>query len=282
LGYELINPLRERFLEHARQIIPSGKLRLYCARGGLRSHKMAEFLEANGYEVTLLKGGYKSYRNWVLNRIKRFTNIVIVSGYTGCGKTEVLGELAQLGCQVLDLEALANHKGSAFGALGNMPQPGSAQFHNLIFNAIKDYKPELPLWVENESVTIGKVFLPKELWDNMLVANGYEIELPLSERVGFIMRTYGKFDTESLISCIKMLSKRLGDEACRELCRLTADHQLELVVRQLIKYYDKGYEVSRSQKECQEFVKIHFDTLEPHKIARFLKSEYRKNPTNKL
>ncbi len=281
LGYELVNPISHTFIKQAETISTGKNVRMYCARGGLRSQKMAEFLSANGYEVLVLKGGYKAYRNYILHEIKKFRNIIILSGYTGSGKTEILQELGHLGCQVLDLEALANHKGSAFGSLGNKPQPGSGYFHNLIFEALRHYSPEIPLWVENESVTIGKVYLPKELWENMVLARGYEIELPISERVRFILRNYGGYETQNLVDCIQALSRRLGDEACRELCELTRENQLETVVERLFKYYDKAYQNGRNKKNCQEFVKISFETLDPKKIAGFLLSETGKNSINK-
>jgi len=280
LGYELVNPIKETFIQELENVSDHKNISLYCARGGLRSHKMAEFLSAAGYDVLILKGGYKTYRNHILQTIRKFRNIMILSGHTGSGKTEVLGELSKLGCQVLDLEALANHKGSVFGALGNKPQPSSGHFHNLIYQSLKSFSPESPLWVENESVTIGKVYQPKELWENMLLANGYEIVLPLSERVKFTLENYGNFDIESLVHCIQALSKRLGDESCRQLCELTEQNKLEPVVERLFKYYDKAYENGREKRNCQKFVKISFDAFDAKKIAAFLHDQSQNNSNN--
>jgi tRNA 2-selenouridine synthase len=272
LGYQLVDPLRESILEQATLLGPGGKVRMYCARGGLRSNKMAEFLDMKGYEVTVLKGGYKAYRNHVLGLIRSFRHIILLSGHTGSGKTEVLQELRKLGCQVLDLEGLANHKGSAFGALGNNEQPVSGQFHNMIFQILRNYHPEKPLWIENENITIGKVCLPNELWENMLTAKGYEIVLPVEERVAFILKHYGHFDRLSLVRCVNSLSKRLGDEDCRKLCSLIEEGDLAPVVERLFSYYDKAYEHGREKRKCQEFVKLQFDKLNPVEIAGFLLS----------
>ncbi len=272
LGYELVDPLREQLLESAKALTAGNRVRLYCARGGLRSNKMAEFLETNGYEVEVLRGGYKAYRNHILGFIKNFRNIIILSGYTGSGKTEILEHIARMGGQVLDLEGLANHKGSAFGALGNAPQPCSGLFHNLIYEAIRSYDPAQPLWVESESMTIGKVYIPNELWENMQVARGFEIVLPVQERISYILRNYGGFDAQSLIACVKTLGRRLGDEACREFCDLIEEGRLEPVVEGLFRYYDKAYEHGRKKRNCQEYVKLHFSRLEPERIAGFLLS----------
>lgn len=270
LGYKLVNPLRQDLLKAIQRISNQKKVRLYCARGGLRSANMAQFFSEHGYEVELLKGGYKAYRKHILNVIAAYRNIIILSAYTGSGKTEILKALAARQAQVLDLEDLAQHKGSAFGNLGYNGQPSSALFHNLIFDAIKGYDQSKPLWVENESVTIGKVYLPKELWENMKSAAGVEIEVPAEKRLQFTLEHYGHYDKNDLIACVNNLNKRLGDEETRRLSSLIAEGQLEPAVRSLFRYYDKSYEFGRSKRNCHQYVKIHFSDLDPTEIAAFL------------
>jgi len=280
LGYQLVNPLREAMLSKANTFSQDKTISLYCARGGLRSAKMAAFLSENGFQVYVLKGGYKSYRRHILAEISQFTNIVIVAGHTGCGKTEVLQEMEKLGAQVLDLESLAHHKGSAFGGLGHPEQPSTSQFQNRIFEVLRRFSPALPLWVENESVKIGRVCIPEELWENMCNAGGYELVLPVDERVKFILEGYGKFDTESLVMCIRNLARRLGDEDMRRLCQMTAERDLEPVVRRLIAYYDKSYDHHVSGRDCQIFVKMPFEKVKPLEIAAFLLSCHSGKSTN--
>lgn len=260
LGYQMVNPIRHTFIEGIQQITDSQTVKLYCARGGLRSNKMAEYLNTNGYDVMLLKGGFKSYRNYLLKQISSFQNLIILGGNTGCNKTGILEALRKKGEQVLNLEALANHKGSAFGAIGEAPQPSNAQFSNLIFDALKDYNPERRLWVESESISIGSIAIPLELWTNMQKANGIEIVLPLQERINFIVNTYGQFDLNTLAESIRKLSKRLGGQATTELCALTLNNQLPQVVERLLHYYDKGYERSRLKKNCQNYVKFELES----------------------
>ncbi len=263
LGYQLINPLRDSFLEQLKQYTADKEIKLYCARGGLRSHKMAEFLSESGYTVHLLKGGYKAYRNIVINRLSAFKNIFILSGYTGCDKTGILEQLRIKGEQVLNLEALAHHKGSAFGALGETPQPSNAQFSNLIFDALKEYDFNNRLWVESESISIGKVAIPLEFWYNMLNANGIEIVLPIEKRVNFIVENYGQYDKMQLIAAIEKISKRLGGQETTELCEKTTKGELHQVVMRLLKYYDKAYEGSRLKRNCQNYVKFNLDCIDP-------------------
>jgi tRNA 2-selenouridine synthase len=182
----------------------------------------------------------------------------------------VLEALRSIGEQVLDLEALANHRGSAFGGLGQEIQPSSSMFHNMIYEAIKSFEDSRITWIESESVTIGKVYLPKELWEYMKVADRYEIILPVSERVKHTLKLYGQFETSYLSGCIRQLQKRLGNEEMQLLCALTEIGDLEPVVVSLLKYYDKAYEHGRAKKVSHNFVKLYFPRLEPLKIAKFL------------
>ena len=270
LGYELVNPIQHSFVPMLQSQTDAKSIKIYCARGGLRSNLMCQFFQEQGYEVLHLKGGYKSYRNHILSTIAAFKNLCIVSGYTGSGKTEVLQALRSIGEKVIDLEALAHHRGSAFGALGQSEQPSSAMFHNLIYEQIKDVHPNATIWLESESVTIGKVYLPKELWENMRQSDGYEIIVPVEERVKHTLKLYGSFETEYLIACIRQLERRLGNEEMQLLCALTDIGELEPVVKRLLKYYDKAYDHGRQKRESHKFVKLYFPALEPLKIAKFL------------
>lgn len=278
VGYELVNPIKPRLLDELMQLKGNQQnIRVYCARGGMRSRLMSEFFEANGVDVTMLKGGYKFYRRHILSRIDAFKKLRVLSGFTGSGKTEILQALRQKGVQVLDLEQLAKHKGSAFGNLEGIDQPVTAQFHNLIDLELRQFDVNRYTWIESESFNIGQVHLPAELWENMKTAQRVEIEVPIENRVKNILDQYGKIDKHLLLSGISVLRKRLGDEDYRQLCEWVMEGNLEPVVVRLLKYYDKGYENGRKRRDCQEFVKFVFDHSDPFKIAEFLMKELEGN-----
>ena len=270
LGFELVNPNRANLLKTIQQELEGKTIALYCARGGLRSNHMASFFSENGYTVYVLNGGYKAFRNHLLSIISQFKRIIILSAHTGSGKTEVLQALKKQGAQVLDLEGLAKHKGSVFGALGQAAQPSSAAFHNVIFEELKHYNHQEVLWVENESFTIGKVHLPIELWTQMKLAAGVELFVPLAERVKFIEADYGRYPAGELIECIQKLNKRLGDEVCRNVCHMVGEGDLKSAIFTLFKYYDKAYDMGRLKRNCHHYVKIEFEHLEIERMAEYL------------
>jgi len=270
LGHQLISPLEPMLLDQIKSCAPNNQLRLYCARGGLRSHKMAEFLSQNGFEVKLVKGGYKRYRQEVLSTIAQFTQILILSGYTGSGKTQVLQAIKAKGAQVLDLEALAHHKGSAFGHLGMPIQNSSAQFHNDIYEVLKTLDPNKILWVENESFIIGKVHMPAPLWQNMQTAKVIAYQIPVEERVKLIIEAYGQFPKSQLMERVVKLSKRLGHEMAQQICEYIAADQLEKAVPPLLKYYDKAYTMGRVKRAQAPYMQVDFDHFDANAIAEQL------------
>lgn len=271
VGYDLVNPIKSKLKEGLIQLKGTRQqVRVYCARGGLRSRLMSEFFEENGVDVIMLKGGYKFYRRHILSRIDGFKKLRVLSGFTGSGKTEILQALKEIGEQVLDLEDLAKHKGSAFGNLEGTVQPVTSYFHNLIDLELRKFDANKYTWIESESFNIGKVHMPAELWENMKNAQRIEVEVPLENRVKNILHQYGKIDKHLLVSGISVLRKRLGDEDFKQLSEWVLEGNLEPVVLRLLKYYDKGYENGRKRRDCQEFVKFVFDYSDPFKIAEFL------------
>lgn len=168
LGYEYVEPKLENFIAESEKVAPLKEVAVHCWRGGMRSHAFAEHLSSHGFnKVYLIAGGYKSYRNYVLQSYNKEVKLIIIGGYTGSGKTEILKQLHEDGLQVIDLEAIANHKGSAFGRIGKLNQPTSEQFENNFFHEWNKLDFSKYILLEDESFSIGSVNLPNALYKKM-------------------------------------------------------------------------------------------------------------------
>ncbi len=217
---------------------------VHCWRGGMRSGAVSWLLDMYGFEVYTLRGGYKNYRNWVLDQFSRPYSLRILSGYTGSGKTEILSEMARLGAPTVDLEGLAGHRGSAFGALGLPPQPSVEQFENKL--AIELYivsrkYPDKTIWLESESNRIGNVNIFHTFFNQMKTAPRVHVEVSLAARLDYITMGYGNFDREQLKAAVSRIQKRLGGlETKNTLSHLDAG-RIRDAFEILLRYYDKFY-----------------------------------------
>ncbi|TMI92116.1 MAG: tRNA 2-selenouridine(34) synthase MnmH [Bacteroidetes bacterium] len=229
---------------------------VYCWRGGMRSGAIGWLLDVYGFKVHTLVGGYKKFRTRVLDTFKLPFDLKILGGYTGAGKTEVIKELGRAGEHVIDLEDIANHKGSAFGNIGMPAQPTQEMFENVLSirlrtlryesNYIPDSNPQLiidhaPIWLEDESQRIGLINIPNDLWQNMRRSQLYFLDIPFEERLKHIVEEYGCFDKDKMIDAIVRIKDRLGNlEAKKAIEFLNEDNTIESF-RILLKYYDKWY-----------------------------------------
>ncbi|MEO8892941.1 MAG: tRNA 2-selenouridine(34) synthase MnmH [Coleofasciculaceae cyanobacterium] len=230
---------------------------LYCWRGGQRSNSMALVLNQIGWQVTILDGGYKTYRTHVRDRLQELPqhfNYQVLSGMTGSGKTHILQQLAQRGLQVLDLEALANHRGSLLGQEWDgklSPQPSQKLFETLLLQALQAFDTNKPVWVEAESNKIGQVYLPSALWQQMKQAKCVEIQLPMAVRINWLLQEYPHLTThpELLKSKLARLKSRHGSEKINQWYHLIDNGQWhDLVGDLLTNHYDPTY--SRSTDQC--------------------------------
>jgi len=258
-GLELVGPKLKNFVLQARK--QKGALCLYCWRGGMRSNSMAWLLETAGREVYVLEGGYKAYRTYCRELIASGLKLIMLSGPTGSGKTEILHHLAALGEQVLDLEGLANHRGSSFGGIGQPIQPSTEQFTNLIFEKMEGFDRIRPIWVEGESQTIGKVSILNELFFQMNNCPTIRIDPPREERVKRLLRDYAGFPVEELRLSIEKISKRLGGKDTQDTLEALSVGDFQKVVELTLDYYDKGYEFSMARRETEmtPFVPTSYD-----------------------
>ncbi len=187
---------------------------IHCWRGGMRSAAVAWLLDLYGYKTYTLTGGYKTFRNWVLKQFDKPYNFKVLGGYTGSGKTVMLEELQRSGQPVINLEALANHKGSAFGSIGEKPQPSQEMFENLLAcqlhaNASGEGSQE-SLWIEDESQRIGKLYIPQSIWEIMRNSSVHFLDIPFEERLNYLVTTYGTLDKNEIETAIIRIQKRLG------------------------------------------------------------------------
>jgi tRNA 2-selenouridine synthase len=237
-----------------------GGVLVHCWRGGMRSAGVAWLLDLYGFKVYTLVGGYKVYRKWVLQQFEKEYPFKIIGGYTGSGKTLVLKELARQN-PVIDLEALAHHKGSAFGALGQAPQPKQEMFENLLAgklcNTLLDeckpstfnLQPSTCIWLEDESQRIGNLQIPMPLWYTMRKSPVYFLDIPFEERLEYIVQEYGKFEKEKLVNAIIRLQKKLGGLDTKNAINHLLENDYRACFRILLAYYDKLYNKALQNRE---------------------------------
>ncbi len=239
-GLEIVGPKLGGFAKFA-LALKSDNILIHCWRGGMRSSSMAWLLEQVGIECSLLTGGYKSYRGHVLKSFEKPLKIVLLGGYTGSGKTDLLKILKDSGEQVLDLEGLACHKGSAFGAIGQVDQPSGEYFENLLSLEVEALDGEKVVWIEDESRNVGKVFIPEQLWKQMRVSPLVKVEASFEARLDRLMRDYGCYSVDLLSASIKKIEKRLGYDKCKLALEACENGDIRSAAQISLLYYDKAY-----------------------------------------
>lgn len=225
--------------------LQSPQLNVMCWRGGMRSGFAAQIFKTIGYNSSTLQGGYKVFRNHALSLWNRFDSnrykLFVLGGLTGSGKTEILHELKKQGEQVLDLEGLANHRGSAFGNIGLKQQPTQEQFENNLAQKWLAFSPAKPIWIEDENRVIGKCHLPAPLYQAIHQAQLFYIECPQEERLFHLMQIYGNAPSENLVRSTLCLARRLGGALTQEIIKLIQSGNIQKAIEQSLPYYDKTY-----------------------------------------
>lgn len=241
LGLDLIGGNLSSLLTQTEAAAAGKPLLLYCWRGGMRSGSLAWLLDLYGLPVSTLTGGYKSYRHWALAQLAAARKLLVLAGATGTGKTELLHALRAAGHQVLDLEALANHNGSAFGALGHAPQPTTEQFENLLAGQLQHLDPTRATWVEDESRTIGRITIPDEFWKQMQTAPAVVLQAGMDYRCRRLVAEYGRFTQAELSAALQKIERKLGGLAYRQAQEALHAGDLHTVAQLTLNYYDKAY-----------------------------------------
>jgi tRNA 2-selenouridine synthase len=240
-GLNLIGPSMADKLSMAISLATDNKLLVHCWRGGMRSESMAWLFTLGGIETEILDGGYKSYRNYILGKLSEHRDMIVLGGLTGSGKTHILKYLEANGHNVIDLEGLANHKGSAFGALGQLSQPTSEYFTNILFDKWNKFDPGKVIWVEDESKNIGTVYLEDQIYFKMQKSPVIAIIMDVKARMPRLVEEYSSYNKEELIASIQKISKRLGGDNTHEAIAAIVKDDFEKAIEITLKYYDRTY-----------------------------------------
>ena len=259
-GLELSGSSMHSKLEKALKISGGGRLLIHCWRGGMRSEAMAWLFSLGDIETEVLEGGYKSYRHYILESLSAERKMIVLGGLTGSGKTRILGYIKKAGHQVVDLEDIANHKGSAFGSLGQSPQPSTEHFANLLYDELKNIDRDRPLWIEDESRNIGNVFLPEEFYLNMQKNPAVVLLMEPAVRMPRLQREYAAYSADELITSIIKISKRLGSENTREALQSVGSGDLTRAIEITLNYYDKAYLFGLKRRQEKNLKYVNTDT----------------------
>jgi tRNA 2-selenouridine synthase len=251
-GLDIILPKTSKVLATLRTLTSAKKLRMYCWRGGMRSINMAWMFETNGYSVSLLTGGYKTYRKYIRTSLDEKANVVVLGGFTGSGKTEILNRLVEFNEQVIDLEKLASHKGSAFGGIGLPGQPSNEQFENDLFKIWMNLDKSRFIWLEDESRMIGRVTLPDPVVRKILESPLIILEVPQEVRVKRLVGEYAGIDDRLLREAVMKIEARLGKPRAKGALVSIQEKNYAAVAGQVLAYYDETYSFSINRRQNQQ------------------------------
>jgi len=271
-GLRIVGPQLADFVVKAKSLLQGKSAKVHCWRGGMRSSSMAWLLQTAGIRAITLEGGYKSYRKWALSALNQPRQVCVVGGLTGCGKTAILRALKDQGEQILDLEEIASHRGSSYGMLGMLPQPSNEQFENEIALQWSVSSLNCPLWIEDESRSIGSCRLPDALFKQLGCAPLFVIQRPLQERIAHLVAEYGSADPEALIASTQRLRKRLGGLHTKLAIDRILSRDMPAAIELLLKYYDSTYQHAIERRK-QPLVLLQGNHLTPKEWAQRLQME---------
>jgi tRNA 2-selenouridine synthase len=256
---------------------------IYCWRGGQRSKAFSIVLSEVGWRTNQLKGGYKEYRNQVINFLDNIgpkLKITLISGKTGSAKTKILKSIENEGGQILDLEGLANHKGSLLGKIPDLIQPSQKFFESLIFNKIQNLNLKDKIYIEAESSKIGNIHIPKSIWKKMIKSPRIEISANVELRAKFLVSDYDYMcnDPTLINPIIKGLKNRLSKKLFDEWTNLIDRKKwFDLTKSFLENHYDPSYSSNTIKNDRKVIKKITATSLKNSDIKDIAKKILNKN-----
>lgn len=241
LGLDIVGPKMTDFIRQSKALTDNNEILVHCWRGGMRSGSFGWLLETAGMNVFTLTGGYKAFRMQVLEGLWEPRKVIVLGGKTGSGKTEILHELRAKGEQVIDMEKLAHHKGSSYGAIGQLAQPSTEHFENEIYLEWRQLDPRRRVWIEDESRTVGRCQLPDGPWTQMQNAPLVLVDMDKNLRIERLVREYACFDISLLYEATHRIQKRLGGQHHKAAIEALDRRDFAAVAEITLTYYDKAY-----------------------------------------
>lgn len=248
-------------------------LRLHCWRGGMRSGSVAWLAGTLDVPVRLLEGGYKAYRRWVLDTFEQSWPLLVLGGRTGTGKTDLLLALRRQGAAVVDLEGLAQHRGSSFGGLGLPAQPSSEHFENRLAASLRCLEGRGPIWVEAESAQVGRCRIPAGLWFQMGEAPAIEIQRSVAERVNQLVAVYGNQGQQALRQATERIARRLGPQRTAAALEAIERSDWAGACIQMLNYYDRCYDHELSRRDSPVMASFDLEGIDADSAALQLLQE---------
>jgi len=241
---------------------------VHCWRGGMRSKAVAWLFDLYGFKVNIVEGGYKSFRNLVLNTFKIDYPFIVIGGFTGSNKTGILENLSKINLPVLNIEKIACHKGSAFGAFGQNPQPSQEMFENLLAAELIKFTGKPEIFIEDESQRIGRINIPHSLWQTISNKDVYFLNIPFPERLNFIIQEYGTIQPQRLEEAIIRIQKRLGPLETKQSLSFLREGNITECFTILLKYYDKAYLKALAKKNTA--IELNFETVDAQSNSKVI------------
>lgn len=274
-GLDITGPKLSVFVKKATRFAPKKSVLLHCWRGGMRSESIGWLLSLAGFEIFLLEGGYKAYRQYIREEIGLHGKYIVLGGSTGSGKTEILEMLRSKGEQVLNLEKIAHHKGSAFGHIGELIQPTNEQFENDLFKEWSRLDHTQHTWIEDESRSVGKVFIPDPLFAQIQNSKIIRIQLSKEHRIQRLVGEYSGFPPEMLKEAVVKISRRMGGQNVSIAMQAIDEGNFEKAVDTILFYYDKVYDFGIKNHESEKVYTFATETPDAganaEKILEFIK-----------